>query len=231
MTYRRIEELLHNNQLWAAQQQQTIPNYFETLAAGQKPPYLYIGCSDSRLPLTRFMQTEPGEVFVHRNIANQVCLTDINFLSVLEYAIEHLHVQHVIVCGHYGCGGIQAAIEGTSGGLVDSWVNPIRKLYLQSREEIDQLPSREAKLNFLAELNVKIQIRNLFQTSTMRNALRDNRAPEVHGWVLNLHSGLIKELEISTECWHYYPSCPLPTPLLASTALQDENCCCNSLVE
>ncbi|MCL1464483.1 carbonic anhydrase [Argonema galeatum] len=214
MNYSSIADILHNNQAWVAQQQQVDPNYFENLSTGQKPPYLYIGCSDSRLPLTRFTQTEPGEMFVHRNIANQVCLTDINFLSVLEYAIVHLHVQHVIVCGHYYCGGIQAAFEGTATGLVDTWVNPIRELYLQKKEEIDKLPSRQAKLNRLAELNVEVQVKNLYQTSIMRNALREQRAPQVHGWVLDLYSGLIKDLKVSTEGWYFYPSCPAPHTLL-----------------
>ncbi len=165
MKYHSIEELIQNNQAWAAQQHQADPNYFQELSTGQTPPYLYIGCSNSRLPLTRFTQTEPGEIFVHRNIANQVCLTDINLLSVLEYAITHLQVQHIIVCGHYCCGGIQAAFEGTATELVASWVNPIRELYLQKQEDIDKLPSREAKLNRLAELNVEVQVKNLYQTS------------------------------------------------------------------
>jgi carbonic anhydrase len=214
MKHRSIAEILQNNQAWAAQQHQAVPNYFQELSKGQTPLYLYIGCSDSRLPLTRFTQTEPGEIFVHRNIANQACLTDINFLSVLEYAIAHLHVQHIIVCGHYYCGGIQAAFEGTTTGLVDSWVNPIRELYLQKQEEIDQLPNREAKLNRLAELNVEVQVKNLYQTSIMRQALREECAPEVHGWVLDLHSGLIKDLSISTEAWYLSPSCPTLRPLL-----------------
>ncbi len=219
MNYHSIADILHNNHVWAAQQHQADPNYFESLSRGQTPPYLYIGCSDSRLPLTRFTQTEPGEIFVHRNIANQVSLTDINFLSVLDYAIAHLHVQCIIVCGHYYCGGIQAAFEGTTTGLVDSWVNPIRELYLQKQEEIDQLPSREAKLNYLAELNVELQVKNLYQTSAMRNALRSGSAPEVRGWVLDLHSGRIKDLNISTEAWYLHPSCPTSQSLLESRAL------------
>jgi carbonic anhydrase len=202
MLQRSIAEILENNRLWAAQQQQIDPNYFKSLAAGQNPFCLYIGCSDSRLALTRFMQIEPGEVFVHRNIANQVCLTDINFLSILEYALTHLKVEHIIVCGHYACGGIQAALEGNTVGLVDSWVNPIREIYLQKQEEIDS--------NYLAELNVAAQIKNLYQTSIMRSALRSGCAPQVHGWVLELESGLIKSLDISTEGWHFHPSCPVP---------------------
>lgn len=208
MKYQSIADLLRNNQAWAAQQHQADSSYFQELSTKQNPPYLYIGCSDSRLPLTKFTQTEPGEIFVHRNIANQVCLTDINFLSVLEYAIAHLHVQHIIVCGHYSCGGIQAALEGSTTGLVDTWVNPIRELYLQKQEEIDSLPDREAKLNRLAELNVKVQVKNLYQTSIMRSVLREESAPKVHGWVLDLRLGLIKDLNVSTEAWHLYPSCP-----------------------
>ena len=214
MKYHSLAELLRDNQAWVAKQQQANPNYFHNLTMGQTPPYLYIGCSDSRLPLTQYTQTEPGEMFVHRNIANQVCLTDINFLSVLEYAISHLHVQHIIVCGHYYCGGIQAALEGTTTGVVDSWVNPIRELYLQSQEEIDQLPDRQAKLFRLAELNVEAQVKNLYQTSIMRQVLREERAPAVHGWVLDLHSGLIKDLDVSTESWQLHPSCPTPGSLL-----------------
>lgn len=225
MKYRSIAEILRNNQAWVAQQHQDNPSYFQELSAGQTPPYLYIGCSDSRLPLTRFTQTEPGEIFVHRNIANQVCLTDINLLSVLEYAIAHLHVQHIIVCGHYYCGGIQAALEGTTTGLVDSWVNPIRELYLREQEEIDKLPSREAKLNRLTELNVVAQVKNLYQTSIMRQALREEGAPEVHGWVLDLYSGLIKNLNISTEVWHLFPSCSVPSPLLPAEPSEDTACC------
>lgn len=212
MNDRSIEQIFRNNRQWVAEQQQLDPDYFKNLAVGQSPPYLYIGCSDSRLPLTRFMKVEPGEVFVHRNIANQICLTDINFLSVLEYAIEHLHVQHIIVCGHYSCGGIQAALEGISVGLVDSWVNPIRELYLHNQEEIDQLPGREAKLNRLAELNVQAQVKNLYQTSILRKSLREERAPQVHGWVLELRSGLIKDLDVSTEAWSLYPSCSTLEP-------------------
>jgi carbonic anhydrase len=218
MKYHSMSELLKDNRAWVAYQNQVDPEYFENLSKGQTPPYLYIGCSDSRLPLTRFTQTEPGEMFVHRNIANQVCLTDINFLSVLEYAIEHLHVQHIIVCGHYCCGGIQAALEGTATGLVDSWVNPVRQLYLEHQAEIDRLPTREEKLNYLAELNVATQVKNLYQTSIMRKALREGFAPEVHGWVLDLHSGLIKDLNILTDQWQITPTCQVKGLLELSIA-------------
>lgn len=218
MKYHSMSELLNDNRAWVAYQNQVDPEYFENLSKGQTPPYLYIGCSDSRLPLTKFTQTEPGEMFVHRNIANQVCLTDINFLSVLEYAIAHLHVQHIIVCGHYCCGGIQAALEGTATGLVDSWVNPVRQLYLEHQSDIDRLPTREEKLNYLAELNVATQVKNLYQTSIMRKALREGLAPEVHGWVLDLHSGLIKDLNIATDQWQITPNCEVKGLLELSIA-------------
>ena len=201
MIHHTIEELLKNNQSWAAQKRANEPNYFEELSAGQKPPYLYVGCSDSRLPLTRYTQTEPGEIFVHRNIANQVSLTDINFLSVLDYAIAHLKVQHIIVCGHYGCGGIEAALEGSTTGLVDNWVNPIRELYLQKQIEIDSLSTREERINRLAELNVIAQVKNLYQTSILRKCMRDGNAPQIHGWVLNLQTGLIQDMQIKTSAW------------------------------
>lgn len=196
MIHYTIEELLKNNQSWAAQKLALEPEYFNELSAGQKSPYLYIGCSDSRMPLTRFTQTEPGEIFVHRNIANQVSLIDINFLSILDYAIAHLEVQHIIVCGHYGCGGIEAALEGHTTGLVDNWVNPIREIYLHKQEEIDCLLTKEDKINRLAELNVMVQIKNLYQTSIIRKCLREDNAPQIHGWVINLKTGLIEDLQV-----------------------------------
>ncbi|WP_341525294.1 carbonic anhydrase [Nostoc sp. UHCC 0302] len=208
MKYHTINEVLENNQAWVAEKLAIDPTYFEKLAHGQKPPFLYIGCSDSRLPLTNFTRTEPGELFVHRNIANQVSLTDINFLAVLEYAIAHLHIKHIIVCGHYDCGGIKAALEGITTGIIDNWVNPIRELYFQKQDEIDALPTRKERLNRLAEINVLAQVKNLYQTSIMRKALHNQNAPTVHGWVLDINTGLIKDLNISTVQWQL-PSCPL----------------------
>ncbi|WP_392534381.1 carbonic anhydrase [Nostoc sp. C117] len=208
MKYNSIDELFKNNQAWVAQKLAINPNYFEELSSGQTPPFLYIGCSDSRLPLTNFTSTEPGELFVHRNIANQVSLTDINFLAILEYAILHLQVEHIIVCGHYDCGGIKAALEWRSIGIIDNWVNPIRELYLQKQEEIDALPTRKERLNRLAEINVVAQVKNLYQTSVMRQALYARKAPTVHGWVLDISTGLIKDLKVSTAQWQLH-ICPL----------------------
>ncbi|MBH8561866.1 carbonic anhydrase [Nostoc sp. CENA67] len=222
MKYNSIEQLLRNNQAWVAEKLAIDPNYFEELSTGQTPPFLYIGCSDSRLPLTNFTRTEPGELFVHRNIANQVSLTDINFLAVLEYAILHLEVKHIIVCGHYDCGGIKAALEWRTIGIIDNWVNPIRELYLQKREEIDALPTREERLNHLAEINVVAQVKNLYQTSMMRQALYHKKAPLVHGWVLDIRSGLIKDLNVSTLQWELHP-CPLLLEFRLYSMLKNEN--------
>lgn len=222
MKYNSIEQLLKNNQSWVAEKLALDPTYFEELSTGQTPPFLYIGCSDSRLPLTNFTRTEPGELFVHRNIANQVSLTDMNFLAVLEYAILHLKVKHIVVCGHYDCGGIKAALEWRTIGIIDNWVNPIRELYLQKREEIDVIPTREERLNHLAEINVVAQVKNLYQTSIMRQALYEQKAPIVHGWVLDIRSGLIKDLNVSTVQWQLHP-CPLLLELRLYAILKTDN--------
>jgi carbonic anhydrase len=201
MKYNSIEQIIKNNRAWVAQKQAQDRSYFEEMASGQKPPYLYIGCSDSRLALTKFTGTEPGELFVHRNIANQVSLTDMNFLAILNYAICHLEVKHIIVAGHYGCGGIKAALEGRTIGIIDNWVNPIREIYFQKKDEIDALPTQEQRLNRLAELNVVLQVKNIYQTSIMRQSLEQQKAPEVHGWVVDIRTGLITDLEVSTKQW------------------------------
>ncbi|MDM9380080.1 carbonic anhydrase [Chlorogloeopsis sp. ULAP01] len=236
MKYHKIEQLLENNQSWVAEKLAINPTYFQDLARGQKPPFLYIGCSDSRLPLTNFTRTEPGELFVHRNIANQVSLTDINLLAVLEYAVFHLEVQHIIICGHYGCGGIKAALKGRTIGLIDNWVNPIRELYLQKQDEIDALPTPEERLNRLAELNVLAQVKNIYQTSIIRKAMHEQKAPTVHGWVLDIHTGLIKDLNVLTEQWHFYPSCLLTEiPVINMAKVKPINdvagCRCHEAIE
>ncbi|MEH2424237.1 MAG: carbonic anhydrase [Nostoc sp.] len=217
-----IDELFRNNQAWVAEKLALDPTYFQKLSRGQTPPFLYIGCSDSRLALTNFTRTEQGEFFVHRNIANQVSLTDINFLAVLEYAILHLEVEHIIVCGHYDCGGIKTALEGRTIGILDNWVNPIRELYLHKREEIDALPTREERLNRLAEINVVARVKNLYQTSVMRQALYERKAPMVHGWVLDIGSGLIKDLNVSTVQWQLH-ICPLLLEFRLYTMLKNDS--------
>lgn len=201
MHYHNYEDLIQNNTEWAEEKLEQDPTYFENLSKGQKPPFLFIGCSDSRMPLNNFTKTEPGELFIHRNVANQVSLTDMNLLSVLEYAVEALKVQHIVVCGHYFCGGVAAAYAGTATGVVESWVNPIRELYLQNRTEIDAIEKEEDRINKLSELNVIAQVKNICNTSVMHRAFKAGSPPKVHGWVLDIRSGLIKDLPLPIKEW------------------------------
>ncbi|MFD2244880.1 carbonic anhydrase [Pontibacter ruber] len=201
MHYHNYEDLIQNNLEWAAEKLDQDPDYFKKLSRGQRPPFLFIGCSDSRMPLNSFTKTEPGELFIHRNVANQVSLTDMNLLAVLEYAVESLGVQHIVVCGHYCCGGVEAAYKGMATGVVESWVNPIRELYLIHRQEIDSLETEEQRLNRLSELNVLAQVKNICNTSVMHRAYKTNQYPQVHGWVLDIKCGRIKDLQLPQEEW------------------------------
>jgi carbonic anhydrase len=189
--------LIENNKKWATNKHKADPEYFKKLSLGQQPNFLYIGCSDSRMPLDTFTQTEPGELFVHRNIANQVSITDINFLSVLDYAVNVLKVKHIIVCGHYNCGGVTAAYKGLAAGLVGNWISPVRDLAKSHQEELDQIEDETLRINRLTELNVLQQVQNLCKTHVVQQAVANgNTNFQVHGWVLDLSSGLIKELEV-----------------------------------
>jgi carbonic anhydrase len=201
MHYHSYEDLIQNNLAWAAERLQQDPDYFKHLAAGQKPPFLFIGCSDSRMPLNSFTKTGPGELFIHRNVANQVSLTDMNLLAVLEYAVESLQVKHIVICGHYRCGGVEAAYHGTATGVVENWVNPIRELYLQHRQELDQILKEEERLNRLSQLNVIAQVKNICNTSVMQRAFNSGKFPRVHGWVLDIPKGLIVDLPLPTKMW------------------------------
>jgi carbonic anhydrase len=202
MMNKAYKTLIQKNKEWALHKKQTSPEYFSKIQLPQKPPFLYIGCSDSRMPLDTYTQTEPGELFVHRNIANQVSLTDINFLSVLEYAVNVLKVKHIIVCGHYQCGGVEAAYLNQTGGLVGNWVNPIRDLVLKFEDELNAITNQTERLNRLAELNVAKQVENLFKTTVVQRALDENPGQfQIHGWVLDIGSGLIIELELPYERW------------------------------
>jgi carbonic anhydrase len=201
MHYHDYNQLLENNLLWAQEKRTEDSEYFEKLAQGQKPPYLFIGCSDSRMPLNSFTKTGPGELFIHRNVANQISLTDMNMLAVLEYAVEVLNVQHIVVCGHYYCGGVEAAYHGTASGVVENWVNPIRELYIENRPEIDAMPTVQERTNRLSELNVVEQVKNICKTSVMHRAFRTDIYPQVHGWVLDIQKGHIKDLPLPLEDW------------------------------
>jgi carbonic anhydrase len=201
MKYHTYKELLENNSQWAQQKVIAEPGYFDQLAKHQKPRFLFIGCADSRMPLDTFTQTEPGELFIHRNIANQVSLTDMNFISVLEYAVDVLKVEHVIVSGHYCCGGIEAAYRRQGTGMVENWLAPIVDLAITHQDELEAIENEEERLKRLTELNVVAQVANIFKTSIMHRALAEKRSPRLHGWVMDIHSGLIKELALPFERW------------------------------
>lgn len=196
------EKLLLENKAWASEKVEDDPEFFKRLSALQTPEFLWIGCSDSRVPADMITGTQPGEIFVHRNIANLVVNTDINMLSVLQYAVEVLKVRHVIVCGHYGCGGIKAAMNQHYYGIINHWLKNIKDIYRLHRDEIDAIDSEDEKTNLLTELNVKEQVFNLAKTSIIQTAWKKHKIPHLHGWVYGLANGIIKpvyEMEAGSE--------------------------------
>ncbi|MEY2647742.1 MAG: hypothetical protein RL282_455 [Bacteroidota bacterium] len=188
------EKLLSENKAWAAERIAHDPEFFSRLANVQSPEYLWIGCSDSRVPPDQITGTNPGEIFIHRNIANMVVHTDLNMLSVLQYAVEVLKVKHVIVCGHYGCGGVKAAMTHQSFGIINKWLRNIKDVYRFHQEEVNSLKSEEDRLNKLIELNVKEQVMNLAKTSIIQKAWKESHIPHLHGWVYGLDDGVIKPI-------------------------------------
>ena len=195
--------LLLNNKSWAQERVDNDPDFFKRLESQQKPKFLWIGCSDSRVPANAITGTQPGEIFVHRNIANVVVPTDLNLLSVLQYAVEVLEVQHVIVCGHYGCGGVQAAMTTKYMGSISHWLRHIRDIYDAHAEEIDALPLAE-RANRLCEWNVREHARSLAKTPIIQRAWHERKAPWVHAWVYGLADGILDELEAIA------PGSPIP---------------------
>jgi carbonic anhydrase len=189
--------LLENNKSWVKKKLELDPNYFNKLSAGQNPDYLWIGCSDSRVPANQITGTQPGEIFVHRNIANMVIHTDMNMLSVLSYAVEVLKVKHIIVCGHYGCGGVLAAMGNKQYGLIDNWLRNIKDVYRLYETELDSIQDTEARGRRLVELNVMEQVGDLSKTSIVQNAWERNQPLHVHGWVYDIHDGIINDLGVS----------------------------------
>lgn len=186
------EKLLLENKAWAAEKVAEDPDYFNRLAHIQTPEFLWIGCSDSRVPANEITGTQPGEIFVHRNVANLVLNTDTNLLSVLDYAVVHLKVKHVIVCGHYGCGGVKAATTQQDFKLVlNMWLRNIKDVYRIHRQELDSIKDEESRTNRLVELNVKEQVMNLAKTSIIQRAWKERQAPALHGWVYDLKDGII----------------------------------------
>ncbi|MBA3394965.1 MAG: carbonate dehydratase [Deltaproteobacteria bacterium] len=194
-----LDECFAANRRWAAQTVAEDPNFFNRLVNLQSPDLLWIGCSDSRLPPNEIIGRAPGEVFVHRNVANLVEHTDVNCLSVLQYAVEVLHVKHVIVCGHYGCGGVRAAMSTQPLGLIDNWLRHIRDVHLWNREELAAIQDPELRLDRLAELNVEAQVANVCHTTIVQDAWRRGATLTVHGWIYSLRDGLLRDLGMVIE--------------------------------
>lgn len=192
-------KMLENNKKWVTSKLEKDPDYFLKLSKGQQPPVLWIGCSDSRVPANEIIGAEPGEVFVHRNIANMVVHSDMNLLSVLDYAVNVLKVKHVIVCGHYGCGGVQAAMTNKHIGLIDNWIRHIKDVYRFHSSELNSIVDETERFNRFVELNVVEQVLDLAKTSIVQGAWEKNQDLHVHGWVYDVADGLIKDLGISIK--------------------------------
>lgn len=191
------KKILDNNKEWVETQLTVDPNYFKDLAKGQTPPLLWIGCSDSRVPANEIIGAKPGEVFVHRNIANMVVHSDMNMLSVLDYAVNVLKVKHVIVCGHYGCGGIKAAMGNDSIGLIDNWIRHMKDVYRLHSSYLDSIIDEDARFNAFVELNVKEQVLNLAKTSIVQGAWNNGQDLTLHGWTYGLNSGFVTDLNVN----------------------------------
>jgi carbonic anhydrase len=194
-----IKDLISKNRAWSAAKTQIDPQFFKRLAAQQSPEYLWIGCSDSRVPANEIVGLDPGELFVHRNVANLAPPQDANYLSVLQYAVEVLKVRHVMVVGHYGCGGISAAVDGQRHGLIDHWLHPIREIYDENRNALEALSDGAERLNRLCELSVIRQVRNVASDVFVQDAWERGQALSVHGWVYSLSNGLVTDLGVSVS--------------------------------
>lgn len=193
-----IKQIFENNSKWIAKQLQTDENYFDKLGAGQSPEFLYIGCSDSRVSAEELMGLQPGEVFVHRNIANMVPNTDLNSMSVINYAVTALKVNHIVVCGHYGCGGVHAAMQQSDLGILNPWLRNIRDVYRIHRKELEAIVNEEEKYKRLVELNVQEQCINVIKTAEVQKANRD-RNLKVYGWIFDIHTGKLVDLNINFD--------------------------------
>jgi len=192
-----IEKLLLENKAWAHEQISDDPEYFQRLSKIQKPEFLWIGCSDSRVPANEIIGAKPGEVFVHRNIANMVVHSDMNMLSVLDYAVNVLKVKHVIVCGHYGCGGVKAAMGNDSIGIIDNWIRHIKDVYRLHQDYLDSIEDENERFNTFVELNVKEQVFDLAKTSIVQSAWKNGQDLTLHGWTYGLNSGFVTDLKVN----------------------------------
>ncbi len=188
------DKLFLENKAWAKEKILDDPDYFKRLVDLQSPEFLWIGCSDSRVPANEITGTQPGEIFVHRNIANMVVHTDLNLLSVLQYAVEVLKVKHIIVCGHYGCGGVKAAMTNHNLGIINKWLRNIKDVHRFHREEVDAIKDEDLRINRMIELNVQEQVMNLAKTSIVQSSWHKHQSPDLHGWVYDLHDGITKPI-------------------------------------
>jgi len=193
-----IDKIFENNEKWVTEKLSLDPNYFENLSKGQAPEFLYIGCSDSRVTAEDLMGAKPGEIFIHRNIANMVVSIDLNAMSVINYAVRHLKVKHVVVCGHYECGGVKAAMQPTDLGILNPWLRNIRDVYRLHQTELDSITDEHQRYNRLIELNVQEQCINLIKTAAIQEAYKE-RGLKVYGWVFDIHTGKIIDLKINFE--------------------------------
>ena len=193
------DEVFENNRRWVAEKTDADPNFFNRLAHGQEPDFLFIVCADSRVPANEIMGLIPGEVFVHRNVANLVVNTDINAQSVIEYAVAHLSVKHIVVCGHYGCGGVKAAMQAADLGILNGWLREIRDVYRIHQKELDAIEDEHARYRRLIELNVQEQAINVIKTAVVQKTYLSEGYPEVHGWVYDISDGVLHDLKIPFE--------------------------------
>ena len=191
------KQMLDNNKAWVAETLEQDPKFFEDLSKGQHPPLLWIGCSDSRVPANQIIGAKPGEVFVHRNIANMVIHSDMNMLSVLDYSVNVLKVKHVIVCGHYGCGGVKAAMGNQSIGIIDNWIRHIKDVYRLHAEQLNSIEDENDRFNAFVEVNVKEQVLDLAKTSIVQSAWKKGQDLTLHGWVYGLNSGYVTDLDVN----------------------------------
>jgi carbonic anhydrase len=194
-----LSHLLERNKAWAARQRERRPQFFEELAQQQAPRYLWIGCSDSRVPATDITDLAPGEMFVHRNVANVVVHTDLNLLSVLQFAVDVLRVEHVLVVGHYGCGGVRAALDGKPHGLIDNWLRHVQDIAARHAALLDRVAEREAREDVLCELNVLEQVGHVARTTIVQDAWQRGQALTLHGWIYRLHDGLLRDLGLEAD--------------------------------
>jgi carbonic anhydrase len=197
------KHLLLENKAWATSKVMEDPNYFSRLSKIQSPKFMWIGCSDSRVPANEITGTDPGEIFVHRNIANMVVHTDLNLLSVLQYAVEVLHVEHIIVCGHYGCGGVKAAVTRQSFGIINKWLRNIKDVHRIHERELEEISDEDERIDKLVELNVQEQVMNLAKTSIIQRAWKYENRPQLHGWVYSLKDGLLKQIYSMPPNMHF----------------------------